>query len=90
MPSSLTEKLVDKIKSFCAIAGAFIEGLLISGTAKLNTVSKDYRYVACQLSREKKILKEKVFETSLFLKIVTKIPYLNDYLSFHLVSNAKI
>lgn len=44
---------------------AFLESLIVSLTAKLNSVSKDYRYVSRKLSAEKKVLKEKVIDFSL-------------------------
>lgn len=48
-----------KVKRWLEFLGAFIESVFISATAKLNAISKDYRFVARQLSFEKKKLKEK-------------------------------
>lgn len=53
------ETFVEKVKRSFAFLIEFISSVLISTTAKLNAVSKDYRFVARQLSKEKKLLKEK-------------------------------
>jgi hypothetical protein len=49
------------MKSWFQILILFIESALISATAKLNSLSRDYRYVARRLSVEKRYLK-KLFE----------------------------
>jgi len=53
--------LLTKMKNWFQIVVLFIESALISATAKLNTLSRDYRYVARRLSVEKRYLK-KLFE----------------------------
>jgi hypothetical protein len=53
--------LLSKMKSWLQIVVLFIESALISATAKLNSLSRDYRYVARRLSVEKRYLK-KFFE----------------------------
>jgi hypothetical protein len=53
--------LLSKMKSWFQIVVLFIESALISATAKLNSLSRDYRYVARRLSVEKRYLK-KLFE----------------------------
>ncbi|XP_067135532.1 piezo-type mechanosensitive ion channel component 2-like isoform X2 [Centruroides vittatus] len=55
----IEEDFESKLKRWLEFLGAFIESVFISATAKLNSISKDYRFVARQLSFEKKKLKEK-------------------------------
>lgn len=54
------ETFVEKVKRWYAFFCEFMNSVLISTTAKLNAVSKDYRFVAKKLSKEKKLLKERV------------------------------
>ncbi|XP_054165401.1 piezo-type mechanosensitive ion channel component-like [Oppia nitens] len=51
------ESIFSKMKNILHLFIMFIESALISMTAKLNTLSRDYRYVARRLSIEKKYLK---------------------------------
>lgn len=51
------ESLFSKVKTWFSILVLFIESALISMTAKLNSLSRDYRYVARRLSVEKRYLK---------------------------------
>ena len=55
------ESLFTKMKNWLTIVLLFIESALISMTAKLNSLSRDYRYVARRLSVEKRYLK-RIFE----------------------------
>ncbi|KAG0723512.1 Piezo-type mechanosensitive ion channel component [Chionoecetes opilio] len=50
--------ILRKIVHWARFAWEFLESLMISATQLLNRLSKDYRYVACCLSDEKKRLKE--------------------------------
>ncbi|MPC15682.1 Piezo-type mechanosensitive ion channel component 2 [Portunus trituberculatus] len=50
--------ILRKIVHWAKFAWEFLESLMISATQLLNRLSKDYRYVACSLSEEKKRLKE--------------------------------
>lgn len=49
--------MLRKIVHWAKFAWEFLESLMISATQLLNRLSKDYRYVACCLSEEKKRLK---------------------------------
>ncbi|GFQ76286.1 piezo-type mechanosensitive ion channel component [Trichonephila clavata] len=60
------ETFVEKIKRWYAFFCEFMNSVLISTTAKLNAVSKDYRFVARQLSKEKKLLKERFIHNGSF------------------------
>ncbi|KFM82292.1 Piezo-type mechanosensitive ion channel component 2, partial [Stegodyphus mimosarum] len=60
------ETFVEKIKRWFAFFCEFMNSVLISTTAKLNAVSKDYRFVARQLSKEKKLLKERFIHNGSF------------------------
>uniref|UniRef100_T1IYG5 Uncharacterized protein n=1 Tax=Strigamia maritima TaxID=126957 RepID=T1IYG5_STRMM len=53
------ESVLQRIQNLCRFLWVFMEGLMISATAKLNFISRNYRYVARCLSKEKKALKEK-------------------------------
>ena len=55
------ESLFTKVKNWFSILVLFIESALISMTAKLNSLSRDYRYVSRRLSVEKRYLK-RIFE----------------------------
>ncbi|XP_076372668.1 piezo-type mechanosensitive ion channel component-like isoform X2 [Tachypleus tridentatus] len=57
------ESFLQKVKGWMDFGVAFFLSVLISATAKLNTISKDYRFVARQLFREKQILKEQFDST---------------------------
>ncbi|XP_050729555.1 piezo-type mechanosensitive ion channel component-like isoform X3 [Eriocheir sinensis] len=50
--------ILRKIVHWAKFGWEFLESLMISATQLLNRLSKDYRYVACCLSEEKKRLKE--------------------------------
>ncbi|KAG8198468.1 hypothetical protein JTE90_022198 [Oedothorax gibbosus] len=60
------ETFVEKIKRWFEFFCEFMNSVLISTTAQLNTVSKDYRFVARQLSKEKKLLKERFIQNGSF------------------------
>lgn len=60
------ETFVEKVKRWYAFFCEFMSSVLISTTAKLNAVSKDYRFVAKKLSREKKLLKERFIKNGSF------------------------
>ncbi|GIY39704.1 piezo-type mechanosensitive ion channel component, partial [Caerostris extrusa] len=60
------ETFVEKLKGWYAFFCEFMNSILISTAAKLNTVSKDYRFVARQLSKEKKLLKERFINNGSF------------------------
>ncbi|XP_055941202.1 piezo-type mechanosensitive ion channel component 2-like isoform X4 [Argiope bruennichi] len=60
------ETFVEKIKRWYGFFITFVNSVLISTTAKLNAVSKDYRFVARQLSKEKKLLKERFIHNGSF------------------------
>ncbi|GAB6019982.1 hypothetical protein CHUAL_002736 [Chamberlinius hualienensis] len=62
------DSLSRKILNWLKFALAFVEGLMVSATNKLNVISKDYRYVARCLAKEKKILKEKGLVSAQSLK----------------------
>ncbi|XP_037284739.2 piezo type mechanosensitive ion channel component isoform X2 [Rhipicephalus microplus] len=47
----------ERIRSLLAFGWALLDSMLISATAKLNSVSRDYRYVARKLADEKRIVK---------------------------------
>lgn len=49
--------LLRKVVHWGKFAWEFLESVMISATQQLNRLSKDYRYVACCLSQEKKRLK---------------------------------
>lgn len=49
--------ILRKIVHWAKFGWEFLESLMISATQLLNRLSKDYRYVACCLSEEKKRLK---------------------------------
>ncbi|CAG2122299.1 unnamed protein product, partial [Medioppia subpectinata] len=51
------ESILTRMKSWVRICILFVESALISVTAKLNSLSRDYRYVARRLSVEKRYLK---------------------------------
>lgn len=51
------ETYMQKISSGFAFVRKFFESILISATSSLNSVSRDYRFVAKRLSVEKKCLK---------------------------------
>ncbi|XP_064467318.1 piezo-type mechanosensitive ion channel component 2-like isoform X2 [Ornithodoros turicata] len=53
----LEEGFMDKVRGYLTFALALMDSLLISATAKLNSVSRDYRYVAKRLAREKRGVK---------------------------------
>lgn len=56
-PSSGLAPLLRKVVHWGKFAWEFLESVMISATQQLNRLSKDYRYVACCLSQEKKRLK---------------------------------
>ncbi|GBM81266.1 Piezo-type mechanosensitive ion channel component [Araneus ventricosus] len=60
------ETFVEKLKRWYGFFCTFVNSVLISTTAKLNAVSKDYRFVARQLSKEKKLLKERFIHNGSF------------------------
>ncbi|KAG0426142.1 hypothetical protein HPB47_026730, partial [Ixodes persulcatus] len=51
------DTLLEKIVNLLAFSWALLDSMLISATAKLNSVSRDYRYVARKLADEKRIVK---------------------------------
>ncbi|RWS27983.1 piezo-type mechanosensitive ion channel component-like protein, partial [Leptotrombidium deliense] len=52
-----TETFLEKVKRYFLIAKLFSLSCIISATAKLNDVSRDYRYVSRRLAVEKRALK---------------------------------
>ncbi|EEC14193.1 conserved hypothetical protein, partial [Ixodes scapularis] len=51
------DTLLEKVVNLLAFSWALLDSMLISATAKLNSVSRDYRYVARKLADEKRIVK---------------------------------
>lgn len=52
------ETYMEKIKSWLGFIKTFVESIFISATSSLNSLSRDYRFVAKRLSIEKKCLKK--------------------------------
>lgn len=57
LEEAVQETYMQKISSGFAFVRKFFESILISATSSLNSVSRDYRFVAKRLSVEKKCLK---------------------------------
>ncbi|XP_077542526.1 piezo type mechanosensitive ion channel component isoform X4 [Haemaphysalis longicornis] len=53
----MDETYGERLRSLLAFGLALLDSMLISATAKLNSVSRDYRYVARKLADEKRIVK---------------------------------
>ncbi|KAK8785710.1 hypothetical protein V5799_007925 [Amblyomma americanum] len=56
-PLPAEDTYAERIRSLLAFGWALVDSMLISATAKLNSVSRDYRYVARKLADEKRIVK---------------------------------
>lgn len=56
-PPPVEDTYIERIRSLLAFGWALLDSMLISATAKLNSVSRDYRYVARKLADEKRIVK---------------------------------
>lgn len=56
----MDETYGERLRSLLAFGLALLDSMLISATAKLNSVSRDYRYVARKLADEKRIVKAQV------------------------------
>lgn len=54
---TVDETYGERLRSLLAFGWALLDSMLISATAKLNSVSRDYRYVARKLADEKRIVK---------------------------------
>lgn len=55
------DTLLERMSNLLTFTWALLDSMLISATAKLNSVSRDYRYVARKLADEKRIVKAQFF-----------------------------